>query len=42
MRIVGQVVDAEEATEIGFIVKSFVVANRAKQLAHTIKTNESN
>jgi hypothetical protein len=37
MMIVGQVTDAEEATEVEFIVKSFVVANRAKQLARTIR-----
>ena len=39
MMIVGQVSNPEEATEIEFIAKSFVVANRAKVLAHTIKTN---
>ena len=37
MMIVGQVSNAEEATEIEFITKSFVVANRAKQLSHMIK-----
>lgn len=37
MMIVGQVSTPEEATEIEFIAKSFVVANRAKALAQTIK-----
>lgn len=37
--IVGQVSSAEEATEIEFIVKSFVVANRIKTLAHNLRTN---
>jgi len=37
MMIVGQVSTPEEATEIEYIVKSFVVANRAKALAHTLK-----
>jgi len=32
MMIVGQVSSPEEATEIEFIVKSFVVANRARAL----------
>jgi hypothetical protein len=39
MMIVGQVSTPEEATEIEFIAKSFVVANRAKMLAKTIKEN---
>jgi len=39
MMIVGQVFSTEEAHEIEVITKSFVVANRAKQLAHNIKTN---
>jgi hypothetical protein len=39
MMIVGQVSTPEEATEIEFIAKSFVVANRAKELAKTIKDN---
>jgi hypothetical protein len=39
MMIVGQVSTPEEATEIEFIAKSFVVANRAKALAKTIKDN---
>ena len=39
MMIVGQVLTPEEATEIEFIAKSFVVANHAKLLAHKIKTN---
>jgi hypothetical protein len=33
MMIVGQVSSSEEATEVEFIVKSFVVANRARVLA---------
>jgi hypothetical protein len=33
MMIVGQVSNPEEATEVEFIVKSFVVANRARALA---------
>ena len=39
MMIVGQVSTPEEATEIEFIAKSFVVANRAKTLAQTLKEN---
>jgi hypothetical protein len=37
MLIVGQVTSAEEAKEIEFIAKSFVVANRAKLLALQLK-----
>jgi hypothetical protein len=33
MMIVGHISSSEEATEVEFIVKSFVVANRAKTLA---------
>jgi hypothetical protein len=33
MMIVGQVSSPEEATEVEFIAKSFVVANRARVLA---------
>jgi hypothetical protein len=33
MMIVGQVSSSEEAIEIEFIVKSFVVGNRARALA---------
>jgi hypothetical protein len=33
MKIVGQVSSAEEAEEIEFITKSFVIGNRAKDLA---------
>jgi hypothetical protein len=33
MMIVGQVTSPEEAKEIEFITKSFVVANRARALA---------
>ncbi len=39
MMIVGQVSSPEEATDIEFIMKSFVVANRAKALAKTLKEN---
>jgi hypothetical protein len=37
MMIVGQVSNADEANEMEFIAKSFVVANRAKQLAQRLK-----
>lgn len=37
MMIVGQVSNEAEAAEVEFIAKSFVVANRAKQLALSIK-----
>jgi hypothetical protein len=37
MLIVGQVASPEEAKEIEFIAKSFVVANRAKLLALQLK-----
>ncbi len=37
LRIVGQVSSAEEANDIEFITKSFVVGMRAKNLAHQIK-----
>ncbi len=37
MMIVGQVSSPEEATDIEFIMKNFVVANRAKALAKTLK-----
>ncbi len=40
--IVGQVTSPEEAAEIEFIVKSFVVANRASQLGHTTRSNKRN
>ena len=39
MMIVGQVSSLEEATEVEFIAKSFVVANRAKVLAQRLKEN---
>ena len=39
MMIVGQVSSPEEATEVEFIVKSFVVANRIKTLAQKVRTN---
>jgi hypothetical protein len=39
MMIVGQVASPEEATEVEFIAKSFVVANRAKLLAQSCKIN---
>jgi len=35
--IVANVSSPEEANEIAFITKSFVVANRAKQLVHELK-----
>ncbi len=38
MMIVGVITSPEEATEIEFIVKSFVVANRAKTIAHKFST----
>jgi hypothetical protein len=37
MMIVGQVSDKEEAKEITFIVKLFVVGQRARDLAHNRK-----
>jgi hypothetical protein len=37
MKIVGQVSSAEEAEEIEFITKSFVIGNRAKDLASQLK-----
>lgn len=37
MMIVGQVSSTEEAKEIEFITKSFVVGNRARALALRIK-----
>jgi hypothetical protein len=37
MKIVGQVSSAEEAEEIEFIMKSFVIGNRAKDLASRLK-----
>jgi hypothetical protein len=39
MMIVGQVSSSEEATEVEFIVKSFVVANRIKTLAKNLRLN---
>jgi len=39
MMIVGQVSSPEEAIEIEFIVKSFVVANRIKTLAQNLRMN---
>jgi len=35
IRIVGQVSSAQEANEIEFITKAFVVGNRARMLART-------
>jgi hypothetical protein len=40
MFIVGQVSTPEEATEIEFIAKSFVVAHRAKVLAARLITDQ--
>ncbi len=37
MMIVGQVSSSEEADEIEFITKAFVVGNRARALAHTLR-----
>jgi hypothetical protein len=37
MMIVGQVSNAEEAKDVEFIAKSFVVANRARTLALQLK-----
>ncbi len=37
MKIVGQISSANEAEEIEFITKSFVIGNRAKDLASQIK-----
>ena len=37
MKIVGQVSSSEEADEIEFITKAFVVGNRARLLAHSLK-----
>jgi hypothetical protein len=39
MMIVGQVSSQEGATEVEFIAKSLVVANRVKALAHNLRTN---
>ena len=37
MKIVGQISSADEAKEIEFITKSFVVGNRARALALRLK-----
>jgi hypothetical protein len=37
MMIVGQISSPEEANEIEFITKNFVVGNRARALALTLK-----
>ncbi len=37
LKIVGQVTSINEANEIEFITKSFVVGNRARDLARKIK-----
>jgi hypothetical protein len=37
MKIVGQISSSDEAEEIEFITKSFVIGNRAKDLASQIK-----
>jgi hypothetical protein len=39
MMIVGQVSSPEEAKEVEFIAKSFVVANRIKALAQNLRMN---
>jgi hypothetical protein len=36
LMIVGQISSPEEANEIEFITKNFVVANRAKELARSL------
>ncbi|MFH1101594.1 MAG: hypothetical protein V1726_06135 [Methanobacteriota archaeon] len=40
LMIVGQISTPEEAKEIEFITKSFVVANRTRILAQRIKENQ--
>ena len=37
VKIVGQISSADEAEEIEFITRSFVIGNRAKALASQIK-----
>ena len=37
LMIVGQISSPEEANEIEYIAKNFVVANRIKELARTLK-----
>jgi hypothetical protein len=37
LMIVGQISSPEEANEIEFITKNFVVANRIKDLARTLR-----
>jgi hypothetical protein len=37
LMIVGQISSPEEANEIEYITKNFVVANRIKKLARTLK-----
>ena len=37
MKIVGQISSADEAEEIEFITKSFVIRNRARDLASRLK-----
>jgi len=39
IKIVGQVTSVAEANEIEFITKSFVVGNRARDLAQKTKKN---
>jgi hypothetical protein len=41
LMIVGQISSPEEANEIEFITKNFVVANRAKQLARSIRSEQN-
>ncbi len=40
LMIVGQISSPEEANEIESITKNFVVGNRAKELARTIRQHE--
>lgn len=37
LMIVGQISSPEEATEIEFITKNFVIGNRAKELARKLR-----
>lgn len=37
MMIIGQISNAGEADEIKLIIKNFIVGNRMKELAHSLK-----
>ena len=41
MMIVGQISTPDEATEIEFIAKAYVVGNRARKLAHSLHDNSN-